>query len=96
VLEEVSFEEACAEIAKIYDCRSDLVHGSVSPFDEKVAERVRRTYEITRVVLLGALDYYFSIGLEDRKNTETGLRGHFQKLEKWNADGRPESPAVTA
>lgn len=89
----IPFDRACKEVTKIYDCRSDVVHGSVSPYDDKVAAEVARTDEIARMVLLGAIDYYKSISLEDPANTEKGLRAHFQKLEEWNADGRLPAPS---
>lgn len=88
VLQEVSFDQARDEISRIYDCRSDLVHGTASPFDEEVATQVRRTYEVTRAVLFAALDYYGD-RLEDPAMDVNGLKAAFQKLEQWNADGRP-------
>lgn len=89
---DISFDQARKEVAKLYDCRSDVVHGSVSPFDDKIAAQVAKADEVTRMVLLGAIDFYHSVGLEEPANNEKGLRGHFQKLEKWNADGRPQPP----
>jgi hypothetical protein len=88
VFEGVQFDDAKEKIAKIYDCRSDLVHGSVSPFDEKVAARVRDTYEVTRIILVAALNYYDRIGFENAALNENGLKAELQHLEKWNALGQ--------
>lgn len=88
VLREVPFSDAHEEICDIYSCRSALVHGTASPFDDEVATQVRRTYEVTRTVLFAALDYYGD-RLEDDAMDVKGLKAAFQKLERWNADGRP-------
>jgi hypothetical protein len=90
VLEQIPFDESHEKINRIYGWRSDLVHGSVSPFDEKVAAQVRETYEVTRTVLLAALNYYGQIGFEKPTLNEKGLKSEFQHLEQWNAAGRPK------
>jgi hypothetical protein len=89
VLEQVPFNQARDEITDIYDCRSDLVHGSVSPSDENIGMKVHRTHEITRSVLFAALDYYSTLGFDNPALNTSGLRAAFKKLEQWNADGRP-------
>jgi hypothetical protein len=95
VITEKSFSDAKREIAEIYQCRSDLVHGSVSPFDDKIASQVARTDRVTNVVLLAAIDYYKTLGLEDRALDKNGLRAEFLKLEVWNNAGRP-NPAPSS
>jgi len=96
VMRHVPFEQAKAQVVKIYDTRSNLVHGSVSPFDEKVAAHVRDTYDVTCAILFGALDYYARIGLEKPTLNENGLKAELQLLEKWNAAGRPETSPASA
>ena len=91
VLEQVPLEQACDEVSEIYDCRSDLVHGSVSPLDDSVVGKVNRTYEITRSVMFATLDYYATLGLENPAMNKNGLKAAFKKLERWNATGRPSS-----
>ncbi len=94
----VSFADSKREIAQIYDCRSDLVHGSISPFDESVAAQVVKTHEGTRMIVLVALDFFNSIGLDDATLTEKDLRRRYQELEKLhasdiaNADGETAGP----
>lgn len=90
VFAQIPFEESRKKITQIYDCRSNLVHGSVSPFDEKVAAQVRDTYEVTRTILFAALNYYDRLGLETPTFNEKGLKAAFQRLEQWNAAGRPD------
>jgi hypothetical protein len=94
VMRGVPYEQAKAQVAKIYDTRSNLVHGSLSPFDETVAAHLRDTYEVTCAILFGALDYYDRIGLEKPTLNENGLKAEFQHLEKWNTAGRLEPPPL--
>lgn len=75
-----TFAEAAAEVAAIYDCRSKLVHGSLSPFDDSVRRQVVKTHDITRFVLLGGLDRFHALGLEDCKFRERDLRRYYQAL----------------
>lgn len=75
-----TFAEAEAEVDAIYDCRSKLVHGSLSPFDDTVRRQVVKTHDITRLVLLGGLDRFHALGLEDSKFSERDLRRYYQEL----------------
>lgn len=89
VLEQVPFEKARNNVSEIYNCRSNLVHGSVSPFDESIVEKARHTYEFTRSILFAALDYYATLGFEDHSMNKNHLKAAFNRLETWNASGRP-------
>lgn len=77
-----SLTEAKDQVAKIYDWRSSLVHGSLSPFDEDMGEFSRTTEEITRRILLNGLDYFTYLGIADPKYTMRPLREKFRELEK--------------
>lgn len=76
-------------IGEIYECRSKLVHGSLSPFSDEVAAQVYKTDRVTNLVLFGAINYFDTLGLENRTLEENGLRAALLNLEKWQKDGRP-------
>jgi hypothetical protein len=78
----VPFPEAKTEINRVYDSRSNLVHGSISPFADAVADEVSRTKKATRMILLVALDFFNSFGLENPALTEKELRRCYQDLER--------------
>ncbi|PTY04600.1 hypothetical protein DB347_17955 [Opitutaceae bacterium EW11] len=86
-------EAAKKEVARIYTCRSNLVHGSVSPHDEKVAAELARTDTVTNLIILAAVEYYRGLGLKDTSFNEKGLRAAFNRLEAWNKEGRPPTPS---
>lgn len=89
VITERPFTKVKKEITDVYECRSKLVHGSVSPFADEVSARVVKVDRATNLVLLAAIDYYSVLGLENPALDENGLRASFLELEKWNTDGRP-------
>lgn len=76
------FEEAKKEINSIYKCRSELVHGSVSPFSESVYSLVAKTNEVAQLVLLAGLDFFYAQGLEDKNIGELELKNFYLALEK--------------
>jgi hypothetical protein len=59
-------EQIRSEIGKIYQCRSDLMHGSLSPYAPSVTDVLRNAYEITRWSILNAARLFALI----RENTE--------------------------
>lgn len=85
-----SMTAAKKEIEDIYECRSKLVHGSLSPFSDQVAAQVDKTERVTNAFLCGAINYFDRLGLENRALDENGLRTEFHHLEKWQKDGRPQ------
>lgn len=89
-----SMTAAKKEIEDIYECRSKLVHGSLSPFSDEVAAQVDKTDRVTNALLFGAINYFDGLGLENRTLDENGLRAEFLKLEKWQKDGRPQPRKV--
>jgi len=73
--------ESREKVSRIYNCRSDLVHGSLSPFDRSCISYARRAGEISRMVLLIGLDYFFSLGIEDTSNNLKQLKLKYKELE---------------
>lgn len=80
-----SFAKSKREITRIYRNRSDLVHGSVSPFDEKLMAHVTKAHEATRMILLVALDFFDHIGLGKADLTDQKLEEYFLVLEQKHA-----------
>jgi hypothetical protein len=79
------FAESKREISAIYTHRSNLVHGSISPFDEQLRSQVVRTHEATRMLLLVALDFFVQIGLEKTDMSDKRLEQCFVALEEKHA-----------
>lgn len=69
-------------LARLYKYRSDLVHGSVSPFDDDIMAVSHEAEAATRIVLLVGLDYFTSIGIEHSTWTPRALRQKLQELER--------------
>lgn len=59
--------------ARAYATRSDLVHGSVSPFEPMLPKRRSDIAVLTRLTLLGALSFFGTKGLRGTKLTENDL-----------------------
>ncbi|HEY8036357.1 MAG TPA: hypothetical protein VIF37_12320 [Methylobacter sp.] len=68
------------KVSTIYKWRSDLVHGSLSPFDESCVSYAHKTGEISRMVLLAGLDYFFSLDESLSKNPKQ-LKEKYKELE---------------
>lgn len=79
---EVPYHEAQSKIKKIYGTRSDLVHGSVSPYHESHLRISNETAKVAQMVLLTCLDYFESLGWENPGLEAKGLKVDFDKLEK--------------
>jgi hypothetical protein len=70
------------DIEKIYECRSDILHGSLSPFDESISNTAQAAETVARILLLSGLEIFGLKGLEDAKFTDTRLREYYLILEK--------------
>lgn len=79
---EESFESCLEEIKKIYDCRSNLVHGTISPFDDQVVAIAYKATEMTRMILLQGLEFFNFIGLDKMDLSQKDLRTYYSHLEK--------------
>ncbi len=69
------------KIGDIYEVRSNLVHGSLSPFDDSCVTAAIESEEVSRMVLLSGLDFFDSLKIDDKKWSRRNLRKEFQKLE---------------
>lgn len=79
------FAKSKQEIDAIYAHRSNVVHGSISPFDEQLRSQAFRTHEATRMLLLVALDFFVHIGLERADLSDKKLERCFVALEEKHA-----------
>lgn len=70
------------EIKEIYECRSDILHGSLSPFDESISGMAERAEMYARILLLSGLAIFDLKGLEDPKFTDQRLKKYYLGLEK--------------
>jgi len=82
VPENTSLDSLVKEIAEIYECRSEIIHGSLSPFDESISNMAERAEFCARIVLLSGLEYFESLGLDCSKFTAKQLRKSYLDLEK--------------
>lgn len=88
--------ESIKEVSQIYDCRSNLVHGSVSPFDDDVIAQSHQAEAIARRVLIGGLHYFNEIGLDDASMTQARLRERFLQLEhNWTSIQKAANPSTS-
>ncbi len=78
---EESFDISKEKVSKIYTCRSDLVHGSKSPFDDSCIDFAYKAEEISRMVLLIGLDYFSLWGIDSMDITQRNLREKYNELE---------------
>jgi len=69
------------KVTDIYDCRSNLVHGSLSPFDKSCASYAHKAADISRMVLLAGLDYFFSLGIDAFSMNQKNLKAEYKSLE---------------
>lgn len=85
---EESLADSLKKVSKIYDCRSELVHGSLSPFDASCVSYAHKAGEISRMVLLVGLSYFFSLGTGELIMNQKQLRAEYKKLEAkyWSSD----------
>jgi hypothetical protein len=91
-------------IGGLYALRSNLVHGDISPFGERIGVEIYECETVTRRVLLRGLSFFQTIGLTIDNISQKELRRlyknylqHIHKLEKSGASEarRDEVPAST-
>ena len=66
---------------KIYQCRSNLVHGTISPFDQSVTTTASDASYATQQLLLRGLDFFSQIGIEESKYSVKRLKKNYRELE---------------
>lgn len=67
---EERFSEVVKRIESIYDLRSRLVHGTLSPFDPEVRHRRYKVLTVAEKALVKGLNLYDQDGLFDRPQTK--------------------------
>lgn len=77
-----SLDKSLEKVSYIYDCRSNLLHGSISPFEDSVLENSYKAEQISKYILLTGLDYFNTLGLDNHTIHQKQLRKHYNKLEK--------------
>lgn len=67
---------------RVYTCRSDLLHGTISPFDERVKSVSSDAAYASRQLLLRGLSFFKHLnGLEEPKYSTKHLKIAYQELE---------------
>jgi hypothetical protein len=82
-----SLEGWLAKATKIYEIRSQIVHGGVSPFAPQAGALEMVAAELARATLHGVLAFYESLGLTRAKYSADRLEKDFRKLEAATLDG---------
>jgi hypothetical protein len=80
---DVDFETLVAEMRSIYDLRSRLVHGLLSPFDSEVRSRRVAVLAAVEAVLLNGLALLDENSLFDRDLGRKELKAGFEQLVAW-------------
>lgn len=81
-LEGYDFDESFQRLKKVYNLRSELVHGSRSPVDPRMAEGEREAEILARHVLFGFIGFTGDQGLRETDLPKKQLSENFRKLEK--------------
>lgn len=76
-----TLQDSKQKVKQIYSCRSDLVHGSLSPFDDSCFSDAHKAEEISKMVLLMGLHYFSLWGIDDLSINQRKLRAKYQELE---------------
>ncbi len=78
-----AFERLYADTKKVYDCRSGLMHGSISPLDKRVAAIAPLAERLTRDMLLRSLDLFMAMKheLRNRVPTRSDVEKRYERLE---------------
>jgi hypothetical protein len=90
----VSYESASKNAGTVYDCRSRLMHGSVSPFDRELDTIVPLAEKITRIALFNSLRLFTELANKIKNATANDLEAAYVELEeavKSTADGDDHS-----
>lgn len=76
------FDHSYSNAKKVYDFRSGLMHGSISPFDKRLVKIAPLAERITRDTLLRSLDLFVAIQSEikDRPASRSDLEQRYNTL----------------
>lgn len=69
-------------IDKIYDCRSKLVHGDISAYDQRVLKLCHTASLTSQYSLMGAIDFFHHLGIKSKNVSDKKLRENFNMLVK--------------
>lgn len=83
VSDDLGFEEVVERMRDIYDLRSRLVHGTLSPFDTEVRERRAEVLASTEAILANGLALLDRDGLFDQRVTGRQLSEGMDRLVAW-------------
>jgi hypothetical protein len=83
-----TFHELAALFGRAYSLRSDLVHGSLSPFDPEVEQACEPVLRLAQRALCSTLAFFQSRNLLDRPIANAELAREFSQLIRW-AKGAP-------
>jgi hypothetical protein len=78
----VNYESASKDAGTVYDCRSRLMHGSVSPFDRELDDIVPIAEKITRFALFNSLRLFTELANKIKNATAKDLEAAYVKLEQ--------------
>jgi len=89
----LAFDYCCGDrehwlgrVKDLYDVRSRLVHGSMSPFDPDADRATREAEELATRILCRAIDFFMHLGLEASTWSPERLDEQFQRLTAWAAE----------
>lgn len=85
-------EHWLARMKDLYDVRSRLVHGSMSPFDVEAVSATREAEQLATWILCRAIDFFIDLGLEDSSWSPDRLDQQYQLLTAWAANA-PTMPS---
>jgi len=63
---DVKYEAVKKEIKKVYDARSRLVHGQVSPDDTRTTSALVLTEKLSRAIIIAAIGFYREAGITEK------------------------------
>lgn len=78
-----TFDEIASQFGWTYKLRSDLVHGSLSPFDPEVEGSCGQVLRLVQMALCGALGFFQSRGLLDGPFLNEEVANEFSHLIRW-------------
>ena len=76
-----SYEKTVKDVAKVYDFRSRLMHGSKSPFDKDLESIPPIAEEVTRLALFSALRLFTELDNTVENAKEKQLEAKYKELE---------------
>ncbi len=83
-------ENHLADLSKLYDLRSRLVHGEVSPSDREISGAAIKLSRLCRKVILAAVRLFDEVGIADEAVNYKALRKKYELLFA-NAQGNAAS-----